>query len=177
MASTQIEWLDIDDIKPYPKNPRKNHKTIQPLMDSIERYGFNQPIVIDKNNVIVVGHTRFQAAKNLEMTQVPVVKMLNQNDDKIKAYRIMDNKAHDYSKFNVEELRDELFEIDNIDGTALTLKEIDNIMYPELGLIGKEIKNHKVKHRVIIECESKDQLRETELKMIEEGFICRTRYY
>ena len=111
------------------------------------------------------------------MNEVPVVRMLDYNDDKVRAYRIMDNKAHDYSKFNVEELRDELFDIEDLDATALTLKELDNIMYPELGLIGKEQKKHIVKHRVIIECDSKQELRETELKMIEEGYICRTRYY
>lgn len=175
--SSEIEWVNVHTIKPYPKNPRKNHKTIQPLMDSIERYGFNQPIVVDKDNVIVVGHTRYQAARNLDMNEVPVVRMLDYNDDKVRAYRIMDNKAHDYSKFNVEELRDELFDIEDLDATALTLKELDNIMYPELGLIGKEQKKHIVKHRVIIECDSKQELRETELKMIEEGYICRTRYY
>ena len=60
-----IQQLELNQIRPYGKNPRKNDKAVKVVVDSIRQYGFQQPIVVDKNNEIIVGHTRYKAAKEL----------------------------------------------------------------------------------------------------------------
>ena len=96
----QIQWLDINELTPYEKNPRDNTKAIKRVADSIREFGFNQPIVVDKDNVVVVGHTRLKASKMLKLTSVPVLYMGDDVDDaKIKAYRIADNKLNEYARY------------------------------------------------------------------------------
>ena len=61
----QVQQIKISEIKPYDNNPRKNNKAVDVVMGSIKKYGFQQPIVVDKDMIIIVGHTRFKAAKKL----------------------------------------------------------------------------------------------------------------
>lgn len=65
--------IDIDNIKPYSKNPRNNDNAVKYVAESIKQFGFKVPIVIDKNNVIVAGHTRYKASKQLGLKDVPCV--------------------------------------------------------------------------------------------------------
>lgn len=67
----KIEYIDIDKIKPYEKNPRHNEEAIPFVMNSIKEFGFKVPIILDKNNVIIAGHTRVESAKRLGMKEVP----------------------------------------------------------------------------------------------------------
>ena len=67
-----IKFCSIDSIRPYLSNPRKNDENIQKIADSIKKYGWNQPIVVDSQGVIVVGHTRYKAALLLQLKEVPV---------------------------------------------------------------------------------------------------------
>jgi DNA modification methylase len=92
--------MSISEITEYGQNPRKNDVAVQKVAMSIEKYGFQQPIVIDKNNVIVAGHTRFKAAKKLNLSSVPCVIAENLTADEIKAYRIADNKVSEYSDWD-----------------------------------------------------------------------------
>ena len=89
----KIEMRSINSIKPYPNNPRNNRKTIDKVADSISHYGFRQPIVVDANGVIIVGHSRFEAAKKLGMLEVPVHVADNLTEAQIKAYRLADNRT------------------------------------------------------------------------------------
>jgi ParB/RepB/Spo0J family partition protein len=92
----EIVWRHPDELTPYNKNPRKNTKAVKRVADSIREFGFNQPIVVDKNDVIVVGHTRWKASKELELTEVPVLAMPDGiSDEKVRAYRIADNKLNE----------------------------------------------------------------------------------
>ena len=108
----EIHLLNIDDIKPYENNPRKNDKAIEPVAKSIKEYGFRVPIVIDKNNVIVAGHTRYKACKQLGIDKVPCVIADDLSEDQIKAYRIADNKTAEYAEWDFELLEIELNDIE-----------------------------------------------------------------
>jgi len=173
----EIVWVDHNDIKPYAKNPRNNEKTLDSLSESLERYGWQQPVVVDKNGVIIVGHTRYEAAVKLGWNDIPVVYADELSDDQSKAYRIMDNKTHDYSRWDIEVLKTELESIEDVEHTAFSLKELDDVMYPELGLIGNKTKKNDVKHRVIVELKDKASMEELESELNKEGYVCQTRYY
>jgi ParB-like chromosome segregation protein Spo0J len=67
-----VDLVQIDSIVGYARNPRRNEKAIPKVKSSLKEYGFRQPIVVDADGVIVVGHTRWMAAKELGMTEVPV---------------------------------------------------------------------------------------------------------
>lgn len=107
-----IVELPIDDIKPYENNPRNNTKAVSKVVESIKAYGWQQPIVVDKNNVIIVGHTRYQAAKKMKLKKVPVKVAKNLTEEQVKGYRISDNKTSDYSIWDNKKLLKELEELE-----------------------------------------------------------------
>lgn len=88
----KVEELSLDAITPYEKNPRKNEGAVDGVAESIKRFGFQQPIVVDANGVIIVGHTRYKAAKKLRLATVPCVRAEDLTEAQVKAYRILDNK-------------------------------------------------------------------------------------
>lgn len=122
--------LVIDEVKPYSKNPRMNQDAIAKVADSIREYGFQQPIVVDKNKVIIVGHTRYLAAKELGMKKVPVVVADKLTPKQVKAYRIADNKVAEYSDWDNELLKGELKGLDDI-FTGFTEPELLNLFNAE----------------------------------------------
>lgn len=131
----KIVQTRITDIKPYEKNPRKNDKAVDKVAKSIEQYGFQQPIVVDKDMVIIVGHTRYKAAKKLGLADVPVVIADTLTDKEAQAYRIADNKTGEYADWDmdvlVEEIKDMYVDlsISNIaEFTAFTESEISKLL-------------------------------------------------
>ena len=108
-----IEMRAIADVKPYIRNPRKNEKTVKLLVDIIPRVGFNVPIVVDKNGIIVKGHARYAAAIQLGMDRVPCI-VTDADEEAIKLDRLADNKISEFSEWVTDEL---LHEVDmlNID--------------------------------------------------------------
>lgn len=107
----QIKYRKINEIRPYSKNPRKISKGVDVVADSIEKYGFQQPIVVDSNNEIIVGHTRYQASKKLGLSEVPVLVANNLTEEQVKAYRIMDNKSGEKTDWDESLLIEELEEL------------------------------------------------------------------
>lgn len=107
----------LEAIKPYEKNPRKNDQAVDAVAASIKEFGFKVPIIIDKNGVIVTGHTRFKAAKKLGLTTVPVIIASDLNDEQIKAYRLADNKVSELAEWDFDLLHGEMVDILNIDMT------------------------------------------------------------
>ena len=107
-----IETKNISEIKPYSNNPRTK-RSIDKVAQSIKEFGFQQPLVIDKQNVIIVGHTRYEAAKLLELKKIPVI-IANISHEKAKAYRIADNKTNEYSEWDYDLLHIELSELSNM---------------------------------------------------------------
>jgi glycosyltransferase involved in cell wall biosynthesis len=132
-----IQQLPLDKIKPYSRNPRNNSTAIKVVAESIKEYGFQQPIVVDKNYVIIVGHTRYAAAQQLKLDQVPVLIADKLNKEQVQAYRLADNKTNEYAAWDdvllAEELRELMSELDdNISEvsrqTAFTELEIDRLL-------------------------------------------------
>ena len=96
-----IEKIDISQVKPYPDNPRKiSDKAVDKVALSLKEFGWQQPIVVDENNVIIAGHTRHKAAEKLGFREVPILKAVGLSDEKVKAYRFMDNRSHEESSWD-----------------------------------------------------------------------------
>lgn len=122
----------LEDLKPYEKNPRKNEKAIDFVANSIKEFGFKVPLVIDKNNVIVAGHTRYQASKQLGLKEVPCLVADDLTDEQIKAFRIADNKTNDMAEWDDNLLGEELKDLmDNFDMTDFGFGEFELSMLTE----------------------------------------------
>lgn len=104
----KIIYKNIKDLKPYDKNPRKNDDAVPYVMNSIKEFGWRVPLVIDKNNVIVCGHTRYKAGKKLGITKVPCIIADDLTEEQITAYRLVDNKAQELSSWDFSKLIEEL---------------------------------------------------------------------
>ena len=111
----KVQNVSIQNVKPYPKNPRDNDAGVDAVANSIKEFGWQQPIVVDNDNVIIVGHTRYKAAKKLGMKQVPVVVADKLTDEQAKAYRLADNKTGELTGWDDDLLNDELDGILDID--------------------------------------------------------------
>ena len=105
----QIEQRKLSEITPYSKNAKKHDLTqVNKLADSINAFGFNQPVVVDKQGVIIVGHGRYMAAQKLGLETIPVL-VLELSEEKAKAYRLADNKLNESDwdiDLVIEELKD-----------------------------------------------------------------------
>lgn len=110
----KIKMASVKDLTPYPNNPRKNEAAIEPVANSIREFGFKQPIVIDKDNTIIAGHTRLLAAKELGLTEVPVIVADDLTPEQVKAYRLADNKTAELAAWDFELLDLELEELGDI---------------------------------------------------------------
>ena len=106
-----VQNMPIDKIRPYNKNPRKNEKAIPEVAKSLKEFGWQQPLVVDSNMVLIVGHTRYSAAISLGFTEVPVLVATDLSPQQVKAYRIMDNRTGEISKWDHDLL---LAELDSI---------------------------------------------------------------
>jgi hypothetical protein len=96
-----IQTINITEIKPYENNPRKiSEKAIDKVALSLKEFGWQQPIVVDEKNVIIAGHTRHKAAEKLGYREVPILKAVGLSDEKVKAYRFMDNRSHEETSWD-----------------------------------------------------------------------------
>nr|DAK65065.1 MAG TPA: ParB protein [Caudoviricetes sp.] len=111
----KVVLMALNEITPYENNPRNNEETVEKVANSIKKFGFNQPIVVDKDNVIIVGHTRYLAAQELGLTEVPVIVAGNLSDEQARAYRLADNKTGELAGWDFEKLALELEQIEDID--------------------------------------------------------------
>lgn len=108
----EIVQLALSKIKPYKRNPRRNDKAVQAVAESIKQFGWQQPLVVDKDNVLIVGHTRLKAAKKLGLKTAPVLVAANLSEEQVKKYRILDNKTNELSEWDFELLKSEIDEFD-----------------------------------------------------------------
>ena len=112
----QIEYIDIDKIIPYANNPRNNDgEAVDRVASSIAEYGFKSPIIVDKDNVIIAGHTRHKAAKKLDLETVPVIRADDLTPAQIKAFRLADNRVSEYATWNDELLSIEIEGLQDLD--------------------------------------------------------------
>ena len=107
----QVAWKDVNELTPYARNARINDKTVPYLVNSIKRFGFKVPLVIDEKGVVVCGHTRLKAALECGMARVPCVLADDLTEDEIKAFRLADNKIQEMSSWDDDLLDQELVEL------------------------------------------------------------------
>ncbi len=108
----KIENVSISEIKPYDRNAKKHdEKQIKNVMESIKQFGFAQPVVIDKNNVLIIGHCRYEASKRLTLKEIPTVRMDELSQEQVDKLRLLDNKLNE-SEWDMDLLIDDIPELD-----------------------------------------------------------------
>jgi len=130
-----IEYVSIDDIKPYESNPRDNDAAVDAVARSIREFGFKVPIILDRNNEIVAGHTRYKAAKKLGMTEVPVIRADDLTPEQVRAFRIADNQTASLADWNYDLLELELVALQDAEFDlsllAFSENELEEILHPD----------------------------------------------
>lgn len=122
----KVKNLAIEKLVPYENNPRNNEAAVDYVANSIKEFGFQVPIVVDKDNVIVAGHTRYKAALKLGLTEVPVVVAEDLTPKQIKAFRLADNKTAEKASWDFEKLAEEIEGLDTeIDLTEFGFGEFE----------------------------------------------------
>lgn len=129
----KIKYVKLTEIKPCISNPRVNNElAVEKVANSISNFGFKQPIIVDKNMEIIAGHTRYIAAINLQLDEVPIIVAEDLTEDQVKALRIADNKTAEYSEWDIGLLKDELKELDemgfNLEATGFDFEEVEKIL-------------------------------------------------
>lgn len=107
----EVKLVKIAEIKPYDRNPRNNDGAVDAVAASIKEFGWQQPIVVDRDGVIIAGHTRYKAAQKLKCKEVPVVVAENLTDKQVRAYRLADNKTAEAAEWLPDELAAELSDL------------------------------------------------------------------
>jgi site-specific DNA-methyltransferase (adenine-specific) len=113
MSELQIERIPLAAIRPYWRNPRDSDPAVEAVKRSIQEYGFNTPIILDPDRVIVAGHTRYKAVMQLGWSDVPCI-TVDLPPEKVKAYRIADNKTSELAEWDEAKLNQELREIPQV---------------------------------------------------------------
>lgn len=133
----KIQMWSVDRVVPYKRNPRRNDEAVAKVATSIKEFGFKQPIVVDKDSVIIVGHTRLLAALRLGMKEVPVLVAVDLTPAQVKAYRLADNRVHEEAEWDEELLALELGDLSklgfNLDATGFDADEINELLNLDQG--------------------------------------------
>lgn len=108
----ELVKLKIEEIIPYEKNPRKIDKAVKAVTESINQVGYNNPIIVDENHVILAGHVRLESLKKRKEREVEVLVIRGLTEEQKKIYRLMDNKSAEYSTWDNEALFQELIGLD-----------------------------------------------------------------
>lgn len=165
----QIIEKRLDELTPYAKNPRKNDAAVKPVMESIKKFGFKVPIVVDKDGVIVTGHTRYKAAKKLSMETVPCVVADDLTPKEIKAFRLADNKVAEVAEWDFGLLSSELDDLFDFDMEAFGFEEAEE---KEERSERKEVSLEE-KYQIIVDCVDEFDAGEKYEKIMECGIECR----
>lgn len=166
----KIKVVKLDEIKPYEKNPRRNDDAVDAVAESIRQFGFKQPIVVDKNMVIVAGHTRYKAAQKLGLDKVPCIMADDLTEEQIKAYRLADNKTAELAGWDFGLLDEELSEIFDIDMSVFGFNETEDI--GEDFHIDRHEAAYKESISVIVKCNGEMEAEKLFNRLSGEGFDC-----
>lgn len=128
VSKLKIEYISIDELIPYINNPRLNDGAVDKVASSIKNFGFKNPIIIDKGNEIIAGHTRLKAARKLGLEEVPTIKVDDLTEKQIKAFRIADNKTSELAEWDMELLEVEFDDLDDV-FTGFSTDEIDKLLH------------------------------------------------
>ena len=138
----KVKSVKLSEIFPYYDNPRDNTNAVEPTKESIKRFGFVKPILVDKAGVIIAGHTRYVAAYQLGMEFVPVV-YSDMDDEMAKKYRILDNKLAEKSSFDEDQLLEELRNMEvPTDMQAFFFEDINQMLNFSLDSISQQAEEY-----------------------------------
>ena len=138
----KVKVVKLSEIFPYYDNPRDNTNAVEPTKESIKRFGYVKPILVDKAGVIIAGHTRYVAAYQLGMEFVPVV-YSDMDDEKAKKYRILDNKLAEKSSFDEDQLLEELRNMEvPTDMQAFFFEDINQMLNFSLDSINQQAEEY-----------------------------------
>lgn len=178
----KVTLRPVDDITPYERNPRKNDQAVDAVAKSIEQFGFKQPIVVDTDGVIVVGHTRWKAAKQLGLAKVPVHVAADLTPEQAKAYRVADNRTSDLSAWDEDAALKEIEEIiaglDDDEAAAL-YEDLAAELSGGPSKKGDESKKGStqslgdIEHKIIVNCRDEDHQAELLDKFDADGLDCK----
>lgn len=169
----EIKELLLEEIKPYENNPRKNDEAVDYVANSIKEFGWKQPIVVDKNHVIICGHTRYKAACKLKLMGAPVIVANDLTPKQVKALRLADNKTAEMSEWDFDLLNEEISNITGIDMKQFGfLDEVDlDIDFDEIER--KDLSNKEFeKYEIIISLENENELEKAYNNLTEQGYKC-----
>lgn len=181
----QVDWWPIDRPKPYARNARKwSAVAIQKVAASIKEFGWQQPIVCDVEDVIVIGHLRQAAARYLGLEMVPVLVAKDLSPEKIKALRIADNRTHQEAEWDSLQLSHELIDLKIVDfNLGLTGFDTEEIAANVFGAFGGKGKGGKAKakgavemkdsYEIVVSCIDEAQQAKLLERLHGEGFECR----
>lgn len=167
----KIENWELSKIKPYKNNPRINKDAVKIVARSIKEFGFQQPIVVDDQGVIIVGHTRLLAAKKLKLKTVPVVVASELTENQVRAYRLADNKSGELATWDMEKLQ---IEIDDLENLSFHMAEFGFSFNTEL----EQQKNKKEVlipeiWQVVIECANEEEQKDLFELLTAQGKKCK----
>lgn len=170
----KIVYKKTDELVPYANNPRNNDQAVEKVANSIKQFGFNVPIVIDKGNEIVCGHTRLRAAQSLGLTEVPCVVASNLTPAQIQAYRLADNKTAELAGWDFDKLEVEL---------AAIKEDLPDLDMGDFGFVEDEIEPDKKHERkqidfpenisVVIDCQNDEEAEKIYNDLTNGGYQCR----
>lgn len=112
MSKEQIVYIEVSKLKLNEKNPRKNDNAVDGVAKSIEKYGFKNPLIVDRNNVVWCGNTRLKASKKLGLKEVPCIIADDLTEEQIREYALLDNKLNEIAEWDYELLGEELSVLD-----------------------------------------------------------------
>lgn len=178
----------IESIRPYENNPRKNDAAVPRVAASIRRFGFRVPIVVDTDGVIVTGHTRYKAAKELGLTTVPVIVADDLTPDEVKAYRLADNKVAEAAEWDEEKLDVELLDLQDselLETEDFTMEDFGfDLIEPDEperisgdGVTGRTQREDlsdriEAQYQVIVECDDEGEQEDLFNRLEAEGYRC-----
>lgn len=164
----EIQNVPLEEITPYSKNPRKNDQAVHAVMESIKQCGYVAPIIVDEDGVILAGHTRYKALKNLGRTEAEVVVKNGLTEDQKRKYRLLDNKTSELAEWDFDLLAEEL---KGLDFGALEL---------DWGMDTEESESKERQEApfhetisVVIDCQTDEEAEEIFSRLNEEGYHCR----
>ena len=160
-TTVKVVMRKLENLRPYAGNPRQNDNAVAAVAESIRQFGWQQPIVVDKDDIIVVGHTRFKAAQRLGLKTVPVIKAENLTEEEARAYRLADNRLAELAQWDFEKLGEELDKLDSFEfdsfGFDFSFMEYDEKLDDNLAEYYEDDEDEEALYPIRIEIDRKYQ--------------------
>lgn len=136
MAEMKVVYMAVSELVPYENNPRNNEKAVEAVANSIREFGFKNPIIVDRQKVIVSGHTRRLAALKLGLDQVPVVYADDLTEDQIKAFRLADNRVAEVAVWDDDLLKEEMAKVIDFqfENYGFDHEDVESVVRAEIGI-------------------------------------------